>query len=294
MTGAGQGNGRAMALGLARAGWSIAALDIDLDLAEKTAAELAQARALLSEEQQVSAESQRQVALLNQQTAELRSQLDALQGLLDEAEARDRASKVQIEKLGSNLNAALARVAAEQSAKAELEEREKERLAAEAAELGEEARDLRRYRSEFFGRMRDILANQPGVRIVGDRFVFDSEVLFQQGSATLGAEGREQVAQVARVIKQIAGEIPPGINWIIRVDGHTDKVPVGFNRQFRDNWELSTARALSVVKYMVDAEGIPPERLAAAGFGEFQPIDAADTPEAYARNRRIEMKFTER
>ena len=262
--------------------------------AEKTAAELAQARALLSEEQQVSAESQRQVALLNQQTAELRSQLDALQGLLDEAEARDRASKVQIEKLGSNLNAALARVAAEQSAKAELEEREKERLAAEAAELGEEARDLRRYRSEFFGRMRDILANQPGVRIVGDRFVFDSEVLFQQGSATLGAEGREQVAQVARVIKQIAGEIPPGINWIIRVDGHTDKVPVGFNRQFRDNWELSTARALSVVKYMVDAEGIPPERLAAAGFGEFQPIDAADTPEAYARNRRIEMKFTER
>ena len=265
-----------------------------LSEAEKTAAELAQARALLSEEQQVSAESQRQVALLNQQTAELRSQLDALQGLLDEAEARDRASKVQIEKLGSNLNAALARVAAEQSAKAELEEREKERLAAEAAELGEEARDLRRYRSVFFGRMRDILANQPGVRIVGDRFVFDSEVLFQQGSATLGAEGREQVAQVARVIKQIAGEIPPGINWIIRVDGHTDKVPVGFNRQFRDNWELSTARALSVVKYMVDAEGIPPERLAAAGFGEFQPIDAADTPEAYARNRRIEMKFTER
>ncbi len=132
------------------------------------------------------------------------------------------------------------------------------------------------------------------VTVEGDRFVFSSEVLFPSGGADLTPEGRFEIAKIARILRDVAGEIPPGINWIIRVDGHTDKVPVGFNRQFRDNWELSTARALSVVKYMVDAEGIPPERLAAAGFGEFQPIDAADTPEAYARNRRIEMKFTER
>jgi chemotaxis protein MotB len=262
--------------------------------AEKAAAELARARQLLSEEQQVSAEGQRQVALLNQQTAELRRQLESLQGVLDIAQARDLAAKVQIEQLGTNLNAALARAAAEQRARADLEEREKERLAAEAAERTEEARDLRRYRSEFFGRMRDILGNQPGVRVVGDRFVFDSEVLFAQGSATLGTEGQEQVTQVAQILKQVASDIPSDVNWILRVDGHTDQVPVGSSNQFRDNWELSTARALSVVKFMIDQEGIPPDRLAAAGFGEFQPIDPGNSPTAYARNRRIELKFTER
>lgn len=255
--------------------------------AEKRAAELAQANALLSEQRQVSADGQRQVALLNQQTAQLRAQLNELQGLLDTAEAEDASKEVQIEKLGSNLNAALARVAVEQKRRAELEAKENERLAAEA-------KDLTRYRSEFFGRMRDILGSREGVEVVGDRFVFPSEVLFSPGSATLGPEGQAQVARVAGVIREIAGEIPAGINWVLRVDGHTDRTPVSSTSPFRDNWELSQARALSVVRYMVENEGIAPERLAATGFGEYQPIDPGDTPEALARNRRIELKFTER
>ncbi len=255
--------------------------------AEKRAAELAQARALLSQEQQVSQEGQKQVALLNQQTAELRTQLNALQGLLDAAKAEDLSAQVQIETLGSNLNAALAKVAAEQSARATLEERERKRLE-------EEAKDLSRYRSEFFGRMRDILGSREGVEVVGDRFVFPSEVLFAPGSATLGAAGQAQVARVASVIREISGDIPPGVDWVLRVDGHTDATPLSPGSAFRDNWELSQARALSVVKYMIATQGIPADRLAATGFGEFQPIDTGTTPEALARNRRIELKFTER
>ena len=255
--------------------------------AERRAAELAQANALLAEEKQVSAEGQRQVALLNQQTAQLRQQLDALQGVLDTAEAEDAEAQVQIEKLGANLNAALARVAVEQGRRAELEARERERLAAEA-------KDLERYRSEFFGRMREILGEREGVQVVGDRFVFPSEVLFAPGSATLGPAGQAQVARVAGVIREIADQIPEDINWILRVDGHTDRTPVSFDSQFADNWELSEARALSVVRYMVAEQGLPPERLAATGFGEYQPVDPGDSPEALARNRRIELKFTER
>jgi chemotaxis protein MotB len=130
--------------------------------------------------------------------------------------------------------------------------------------------------------------------VVGDRFVFPSEVLFAPGSATLGPEGRAQVARVAGVIRDIADDIPPEVDWILRVDGHTDRVPLGPGRGFADNWELSQARALSVVRYMVDVEGLPEERLAATGFGEFQPVDPGSSPEALARNRRIELKFTER
>ncbi len=248
--------------------------------AQKRMAELAQANALLAEQKSLSAEGQRQVALLNQQTAELRSQLNALQGLLDASEAKDAEAEVQIEKLGANLNAALAKVAI-------AEAREKERLAAEA-------KDLASYRSEFFGKMRAILGEREGVQVVGDRFVFPSEVLFAPGSATLGPEGQVQVARVAQVIREIADQIPPDINWILRVDGHTDKTPVSRDSPFRDNWELSEARALSVVRYMVEVQGLPPERLAATGFGEYQPIDPGSTPEALARNRRIELKFTER
>jgi chemotaxis protein MotB len=255
--------------------------------AERRAAELAHARALLAEEEEVSAEAQRQVALLNQQTAELRRQLDGLQGLLDVAGERDAEARVQIETLGANLNAALARVAVEEKARAELEARERDRLEAEA-------RDLERYRSEFFGRMREILGEREGVQVVGDRFVFPSEVLFAPGSATLGPEGQAQVARVAAVIREIADEIPPGIDWVLRVDGHTDRTPVSAGGQFRDNWELSLARALSVVRYMNAVEGLPADRLAATGFGEFRPIDPGDDPEALARNRRIELKFTER
>lgn len=258
-----------------------------LSEAERRAAELAQARALLSEREQVSTEAQRQVAVLNQQTAELRRQLDGLQGLLDSAAERDADAQVRIETLGSNLNAALARVASEERARAELEARERARLEAEAT-------DLRRYRSEFFGRMQAILGAREGVQVVGDRFVFPSEVLFAPGSATLNAEGQAQVARVAAVIREVAGDIPPEVDWILRVDGHTDRIPLGPGRGFRDNWELSQARALSVVRYMVDFEGLPEDRLAATGFGEFQPIDTGDSPAALARNRRIELKFTER
>ena len=234
--------------------------------AERRAAELAQANALLAGEKEISAEGQRQVALLNQQTAQLREQLNSLQGLLDAAEAEDVAAQVQIDTLGQNLNAALARVAIEERRRAELEAAERERLAAEA-------QDLTRYRSEFFGQMRDILGEREGVQVVGDRFVFPSEVLFAPGSATLGAAGQAQVARVAGVIREIADQIPPEIDWVLRVDGHTDKTPVSADSQFRDNWELSQARALSVVRYMTQVQGLPPDRLAATGFGEYQPID---------------------
>ena len=255
--------------------------------ADKRAAELAQANALLADQKDLSAEGQRQVALLNQQTASLREQLNSLQGTLDASAAKDAASQVQIENLGANLNSALAQVAVEQKRRADLEEKEKERLQAEA-------HNLESYRSEFFGQMRAILGDREGVQVVGDRFVFPSEVLFAPGSATLGPEGQEQVARVAQVIREIADQIPPEINWILRVDGHTDKTPVTPGGPFRDNWELSEARALSVVRYMSQVQGLPPERLAATGFGEFQPIDSGDSPEALAKNRRIELKFTER
>lgn len=268
-----------------------AALGADQDRvlseAERRAAELAQANALLADQTKISEESQRQVAVLNQQTSELRSQLNALQGLLDVARSADAEAQVQIETLGSNLNAALARVASEQSARAELEERERLRLEAEA-------QDLARYRSEFFGRMREILGEREGVQVVGDRFVFPSEVLFAPGSADLGPGGRAQVARVAEVIREISGDIPAEIDWVLRVDGHTDRTPIGAGSSFRDNWELSQARALSVVRYMISQEDIPANRLAATGFGEFQPIDPGAGIDALARNRRIELKFTER
>ncbi len=248
---------------------------------------VAQANALLAEEREVSAEAKREVALLNQQILALRQQLTELQVILDEAEDRDREAQVQLQTLGSDLNAALAQVAAEQRARADLEAKERERLEAEAL-------DLRAFRSEFFGRIRQILGEREGVQVVGDRFVFSSEVLFAPGSADLGIAGQAQISQVASVIREIAEEIPPEIDWILRVDGHTDKVQLGSGSRFADNWELSQARALSVVKYLIDVEGIPAERLAATGFGEFQPVALGDSPEALAQNRRIELKLTEK
>ncbi len=268
---------------------------------EKQRLALVQANKLLGEQEALSAESQREVALLNQQTGELRKQLNALQGLLDASSAADVEAQVQIQALGTNLNTALARVASEQrkladeqrkladeqSKRAELEARENERLKAEAT-------DLKRYRSEFFARVGEVLGGRQGVQVVGDRFVFSSEVLFEPASAVLGNEGRAQIAEVAAVIREVADKIPEGIDWILRVDGHTDSKPLSGGGQFRDNWELSQARALSVVKYLVDFEGIPANRLAATGFGEFQPLDSGASAEALAKNRRIELKFTER
>ncbi|RLK11329.1 peptidoglycan -binding protein [Ruegeria conchae] len=278
-----------------------AQVDEQKSLADERAALLALAQDTLASEKEISAEAQRQTALLNQQMSALRSQLGSLQALLDDYEDRNAAAEIQVQTLGQDLNAALARAASEERRRRLLEEAERIRLEAEAEELAgqnqeltAQAEDLQRYRSEFFGRLRDVLGDQEGVRIEGDRFVFSSEVLFATGSAELSVEGRQEVAKVANILRSVAAEIPGGLNWVIRVDGHTDNVPLVSTGRYRDNWELSQGRALSVVRYMVDALGIPPDRLAANGFGEFQPVNPADTPEARAQNRRIELKLTER
>lgn len=245
------------------------------------------AKQTLSAEQEKTVEAARKVALLNEQIAALRAQLGDLQGLLDASAARDAAAQVQLESLGSQLNTALAQVAAEQKTRAEMEEAERKRLEAENA-------NLEKFRSEFFGQLSQLLAGREGVRVVGDRFVFSSEVLFTPGAADLAPEGQAQIAGVVEILNEVAGQIPPGIDWIIRVDGHTDNVPLSGNGAFADNWELSQARALSVVRYMVESLGFPPQRLAATGFGEYQPVATGEDAEARAQNRRIELKLTER
>jgi len=251
------------------------------------AALLAEAQRILTEKDQDLLKSARDMALLNQQLVALRGQLGDLQGLLGASAAKDSDAKVQIDALGSQLNSALAQVASEQKRRADLEEVERKRLALEN-------QDLSKYRSEFFGQISRLLADKPGVRVVGDRFVFDSEVLFNPGSADLQPEGQAQISRVVDTLKQVVGEIPPGIDWIIRVDGHTDDIPLSGTGLFADNWALSQGRALSVVKFMQNGLGFPPERLAAAGFGEYQPIARLDSPRARALNRRIELKLTER
>ncbi len=269
--------------------------------AEQRARLLAQARETLSEEKEKSAAAQRETALLNQQVAALRDQLGQLRALLDDYEDRDAATQVQIQNLGTDLNAALARAASEERKRRLLEEaerkrlqEEREQLALEAEALKSQAKDLELYRSEFFGRLRDLLGNRDGVRIEGDRFVFSSEVLFPLGSAELSDEGKSEVAKVAGILREVADSIPSELDWVIRVDGHTDDIPLLGAGKYADNWELSQGRALSVVKYMVNALGIPPGRLSANGFGEYQPINPASTPEARAQNRRIELKLTEK
>ena len=278
-----------------------AAAGTSLTEAEERAALLAAADSALAAEKAVSAEAARKVALLNEQVTALRSQLGTLQGLLDASAAKDSDAKVQIEALGTQLNSALAQVASEQRRRAELEEAEKIRLeeeakalAAEAEALKAETKQLSRYRSEFFGKLSEVLAGREGVRVVGDRFVFSSEVLFEPASADLAAEGRSQIAGVVAILQEIAAAIPPEIDWIIRVDGHTDNVPLAGTGKYSDNWELSQGRALSVVRFMQNTLGFPPERLAATGFGEYWPVANDDSAEARAQNRRIELKLTER
>lgn len=266
----------------------------NLETISNQQAAINEAERLLSLEKAQSADAQRQIALLNQQTASLRQELNQLQGLLDSSSEADRSAQIRIESLGSELNTALARVAAEERARADAETRESALLAAEAERLRAEANDLRSFRSDFFGKMRAVLGGHEELQIVGDRFVFSSEVLFDPGSANLGREGQTQMATVAAVLKEVAGEIPPEINWILRVDGHTDNTGLGSGSQFADNWELSQARALSVVRYLIEVEGLSPEHLAATGFGEFQPIAEGGSPAALAANRRIELKLTER
>jgi chemotaxis protein MotB len=235
---------------------------------ESKAAELAgrveKSDKALIEERKISESARAQIALLNQQMSALRQQLAQLNAALEAAEKLAKEQEVQITSLGNRLNAALAT----------------------------KVHELQRYRSEFFGRLRDILGNQPGIRIVGDRFVFQSEVLFDTGSADLGPGGKEQLDRLATLLLDVSQRIPKDIDWILRIDGHTDRVPIHTDR-FPSNWELSTARALSVVRYLIE-RGLPATRLAATGFGEFQPIDDRSDEIAYRRNRRIEMKLTER
>ena len=246
-----------------------------------------QIAAALAAKKQAERKLKSETTLLNQKVTEMGTRLRELSGLLYLAEQRDQESQVQLQSLGSDLNTALARAVAEERRRRVLEEQERKRLEGET-------KSLAKYRSEFFGRLRDLLGTQEGVRIEGDRFVFSSEVLFPPGGAQLSPLGEGEIAKIAAILRGIADEIPPEIDWVIRVDGHTDNVPLSGLGEFADNWELSQARALSVVKYMANFLAIPPSRLAANGFGQYQPINLADTPEARAQNRRIELKFTEK
>jgi chemotaxis protein MotB len=215
-------------------------------------------------EKKISETARAEVALLNKQLRAIRQQIAQIAATLDASEELAKKQRTRIANLGKRLNAALA----------------------------SKVQELSRYRSEFFGKLRDVLGNQKGIRIVGDRFVFQSEVLFTTGSAELGSEGKIQITQLAGTLKEIIKKIPPKIEWVLRVDGHTDRVPIQTSR-FPSNWELSTARAISVVKFLV-GQGISPTNLAATGFGEFQPIDPRDDEIANRRNRRIELKLTQR
>jgi chemotaxis protein MotB len=220
-----------------------------------------EARRALDSERQLSARALAQVEILNQQISALRRQLAALEDALSASERRDRESQARIADLGSRLNVALA----------------------------QKVQELARYRSDFFGRLREILGQRPGIRIVGDRFVFESEVLFETGQSSLNPQGRAELENLASAIADLEREIPPEIAWVLRVDGHTDRRPI----VGRTNWDLSASRAIAVVQFLV-SRGVSPQRLVAAGFGEFQPIDTGENEEAYRRNRRIELKLTER
>ncbi|WGS19846.1 MULTISPECIES: peptidoglycan -binding protein [unclassified Bradyrhizobium] len=218
----------------------------------------------LESEKGVSARAMAQIEVLNQQISALRRQLAALEEALDASEKRDKESQNRITDLGQRLNVALA----------------------------QRVQELSKYRSEFFGRLRTILGNRPDIRIVGDRFVFQSEVFFDTGQATLLPEGKTELETVASALIDIDKKIPSEIPWVLRVDGHTDVRPIN-SPVFKSNWELSAARAISVVQYLVSL-GVPPQRLVAAGFGEFQPLDTGQNDDAYKRNRRIELKLTEK
>jgi chemotaxis protein MotB len=262
-----------------RLGTELAQLQHDIDamkvLRDELAKDLATARTTLgeqsekaavelSEERKISEAAKAQLALLNRQMAAFREQIAKLNAALDASDVQSKAMNVQIVDLGKRLNAALA----------------------------SKVQELARYRSEFFGRLRKVLGNRRDIHIVGDRFVFQSEVLFGSGSAQMGDGGKLQLAQLAKTLIDIAKKIPKDVEWVLRVDGHTDRIPIK-TKAFPSNWELSTARAVSVVKFLISS-GIPANNLAAAGFGEFQPLDARNDEIAFRRNRRIELKLDQR
>jgi chemotaxis protein MotB len=261
--------------------------DQTLTEADRQAALLAVAEKTLAEQKDLADDGQRRVALLNEQVASLTAQLGSLQALLDTAGDDQQQAELRVEDLGRQLNAALLRAAEEKDRRLTLEEQARQKAE-------EEATDLARYRSEFFGRLSQILSGREGVQVVGDRFVFQSEVLFAPGEATLSAAGQDQVARVARMLSEISGDIPPEIDWIIRVDGHTDDTRLSGTGRYRDNWELSQGRALAVVRYMIDELGFPANRLAATGFADTRPVAQGTSADALAANRRIELKLTER
>jgi chemotaxis protein MotB len=237
----------------ARLSAATAATDANKDLQAKLAAE-----------QQTSQAARAQVEQLAAEIAALRDQLNKIAAALELSETKVKDQQGQIVELGRKLNLALAT----------------------------KVEELARYRSEFFGKLREILGDRPDIRVVGDRFVFQAEVLFAPGKADLEPAAKQQLAPVFAALKDIAAKIPPDLNWILRIDGHTDKRPV-HTPEFASNWELSTARAISVVRFAIE-QGIPANRLAATGFADNQPIDTADNDDAYRRNRRIELKLTER
>jgi len=343
-------------------------LTVEISKFEQNQILLSIARAELKKGQSLGLKSQLLVEALNQQLAELRSQLGQLQGLLDDSRAQDESSGVQLQTLGSDLNAALARMAAEkkkyaaelekenealvamsgernllleqlkrernllkasvleqnkqlselesnqikltslnsellaaqikaneeEALRVKLEEEIRQRLEADKLKLQAEALELKNYRSEFFGELKKLLGDQEAIEIKGDRFVFAAEVLFSSGSADLSLSGAREITKITDIILRVSTDIPSTIDWVIRVDGHTDSDPIYGNGQFKDNWELSQARALSVVRYMSERLGMPANRLVAAGFGEFQPVNITGTVKGKSQNRRIEMKLTER
>jgi len=216
-------------------------------------------------EKEATARAVAQIENLNEQIKALRSQIGALQEALGTSEAKQKDSQLRIADLGQRLNLALA----------------------------QRVQELSRYRSDFFGKLRDILGNRPDIRVVGDRFVFQSEVFFDSAQAALRPEGRAELDQLAGALFDLEKQIPSEINWVLRVDGHTDTRQLSATSPFKSNWELSSARAISVVQYLI-SKGVPPQRLVAAGFGEFQPIDQGSSDEAFSHNRRIELKLTER
>ena len=240
-------------------------LDSGSGASAEAEAQIGELTSTLDDERQVSQRALSQVELLNQQISALRSQIAALEDALDVSEERDANAQARISDLGRRLNVALA----------------------------QRVQELNRYRSDFFGRLREILSDRENIRIVGDRFVFQSEVLFPSGGAELNPAGEEQMGELATAVLELAQEIPSDINWVLRVDGHTDNVPLSGTGRYQDNWELSSARATSVVKYLIE-QGVPANRLVAAGFGEFQPLTEGNDAEARATNRRIELKLTER
>jgi chemotaxis protein MotB len=240
---------------------------------QKAALLVTTAQVELQQAMAISTEAQRKMALLSLEVRELRV-------ALDDSKQRNADYSVKITNLGSELNIALAQVAAEYKRNMDLEAAKKQ--------------SLERYKSDFFGSLRGLLEDIEGVSIFGDRFVFSSEVLFASGRAELTAAGRKEISKVANILKDITQEIPQNIDWVLQVDGHTDDQPILAGNQFQNNWELSQARALSVVLYLMTSEQMQPSRLSANGFGEYQPINPANSRVARAQNRRIELKLTER